>query len=163
MPKIVTRWEELALEAGKVFTPNTPIDERSLFSGRMSQVRRVVDVVNQKGQHAIIYGERGVGKTSLANVLSQYLSRPGFSVLAPRVNCDGGDNFGRIWNKVFDQITLTSRVPSIGFTGGEAIETSSSRALLGRGTPTPDSVRRALTTLSEQALPTLIIDECDRH
>ena len=61
--------EMLDFEAGKVFTPAVPVSERELFSGRIDQLRRVFDAINQHGQHAIIFGERGVGKTSLANII----------------------------------------------------------------------------------------------
>src|SRR5262245_47987345 len=94
-------------EVGRVFTPTAPIDERSLFAGRDSQVRRVVDAINQKGQHAIIFGERGVGKTSLANVLSSFLSGQADIILAPRVNCDSDDTFDSVWTKVFEHIETT--------------------------------------------------------
>src|SRR2546428_144579 len=53
-PKDQERWQALALEAGRVFTPNTPIDAKSLFTGRVAQIRRVVDVIRQSGQHAIV-------------------------------------------------------------------------------------------------------------
>jgi ABC-type transport system involved in cytochrome bd biosynthesis fused ATPase/permease subunit len=90
-----------SIDAGKVFTPTAPIDERSLFAGRTEQVRKVVDAVNQKGQHAVVFGERGVGKTSLSNVLSSFLSGPNAStVLSPRVNCDATDTFQSLWSKI---------------------------------------------------------------
>ena len=64
------------IDAGRVFTPTTPVDERALFAGRSEQLRTVIDVVRQKGQHEIDYGERGVGKTSLMNVLAGFLGIP---------------------------------------------------------------------------------------
>ena len=51
---------------GEVFRPAAPIDRRSLFSGRFEQIGELFAIVGQPGQHAVIYGERGVGKTSLA-------------------------------------------------------------------------------------------------
>jgi len=154
-------WQDLAIEAGRVFTPTAPIDERSLFAGREEQVRSIVDVVNQKGQHAILFGERGVGKTSLANVLSSFLGNPGGSVIAPRVNCDTLDTFDTVWRKIFEQIELTRTVPAPGFARGEVDAPYSSAELLGDSIA-PDSVRRALTVLSNHALPILIVDEFDR-
>jgi DNA polymerase III gamma/tau subunit len=55
---------------GEVFTPSAPIDNQALFAGRVNQLNRIIGAVSQRGQHAILFGERGVGKTSLANVLS---------------------------------------------------------------------------------------------
>lgn len=156
------RWQDLGIRAGAVFTPTSPIDERSLFAGREEQVRLVVDAINQKGQHAILYGERGVGKTSLANVLSSFLGDAGGQVIAPRVNCDATDTFPSVWQKVFEQIELTRRQRSIGFSRESTEEQLDFAQMLGDGELTPDTVRRALTMLAQGALPILIIDEFDR-
>jgi Cdc6-like AAA superfamily ATPase len=153
--------QRLSLEAGKIFTPSAPIDERSLFAGRKEQIRQVVDTVNQKGQHAIIFGERGVGKTSLANVLSAFFSPPGGVILSPRVNCDSLDSFESLWDKVFEQIRLRQSAQEPGFTGKLSERTEPWAAELGKGI-SPDSVRRSLTVLAENALPILIFDEFDR-
>ena len=48
------------------FTPGAPIDSRDLFAGRTRQIDKAINTIFQRGQHAIIFGERGVGKTSLA-------------------------------------------------------------------------------------------------
>src|SRR5262245_52890933 len=101
------QWTNRAIQAGSIFTPTSPIDARSLFAGRDEQVRVIVDVINQKGQHAMLYGERGVGKTSLANILPEFLSNPAGSILAPRINCDSTDSFESVWKKAFEQIELT--------------------------------------------------------
>jgi len=154
-------WMDLGLQAGQVFTPTSPIDERSLFAGRDEQVRLVVDVVNQKGQHAILYGERGVGKTSLANVLSSFLGVPGSTIVAPRVNCDSTDSFGSVWRKIFDQIQLNRSVQLAGFGRQPEATTFSAGEILGSAS-TPDDVRRGLTLLSQASLPILIVDEFDR-
>src|SRR5437879_5365938 len=108
-------WQTLAIQAGRVFSPSAPIDERSLFAGRDAQIRTVIDAVNQKGQHAIIYGERGVGKTSLTNVLHAFMGQQAFPVLAPRVQCDTLDDFGKVWRRVFERIELTQPVSTAGF------------------------------------------------
>lgn len=164
MPEIIAReqLDKLILEAGRVFTPTTPIDERALFAGRRNQLVKVIDAINQKGQHAIIFGERGVGKTSLSNVLSSFLSRPDGVVLSPRVNCDGQDTFELVWKKVFDQITRKKGVPQVGF----APDTKKKRTnLVSDELPksiTPDSIRHFLSNLSQGALPILILDEFDR-
>jgi MoxR-like ATPase len=56
---------------GRVFSPGAPVDKYALFAGRREQVADVINAVNQRSQHVVLFGERGVGKTSLANVLGE--------------------------------------------------------------------------------------------
>lgn len=162
-PDAQTKWTALAFEAGRAFTPTSPIDERSLFAGRDEQVRLIIDVINQKGQHAVLYGERGVGKTSLANVMSSFLGNPAGTVVAPRVNCDAGDSFDSVWRKVFERVESSRGTPSVGFkVGAEAKDVRRRPIEMPRDALTPDAIRRLLVTLSNTALPIIIIDEFDR-
>jgi len=154
--------DSLSFEAGRVFTPTTPIDERALFAGRRRQLQKVIDAINQKGQHAVIFGERGVGKTSLSNVLSSFLSQQtNILVLSPRVNCDGQDTFESVWKKVLDQITRNDAKQEAGFV--KSVKTKRHAVSQELATPTtPDSIRQMLTNLALGSLPILIIDEFDR-
>ena len=150
------------LKAGRAFSPTAPIDERSLFAGRVPQVHTLLRAVSQKGQHAILFGERGVGKTSLANVLSSFLGEAGSDkLLAPRINCDALDTFESVWRKVLDEIHLNRSAQPPGFTS-QATSRSFSSATLLSDPVSPESVRRALSTISRIAVPILIIDEFDR-
>ena len=54
--------------ANRAFSPSSPITEKELFAGRQEQLDRLSDVLSSRGQHALVYGDRGVGKTSLAKV-----------------------------------------------------------------------------------------------
>ncbi|WP_162139225.1 AAA family ATPase [Pseudanabaena sp. PCC 6802] len=93
------------VQAAAVFTPSAPIDSQDLFAGRFEQISQVISAVSQKGQHVILYGERGVGKTSLANVISQIMrSVSGQEVHSAIVNCDGIDDFTSLWQKIFREV-----------------------------------------------------------
>ena len=70
----------------EVFRPAAPIDRQSLFSGRTRQLGDLFAVAEQPGQHAVVYGERGVGKTSLVSVAAEVLSASG--VVTARTTCD---------------------------------------------------------------------------
>ena len=150
-------WDELSLNASKVFTPAAPVDERQLFAGRIDQLRQVVDVIHQKGQHAIIFGERGVGKTSLANILAK-ISSP---MLAIRKNCDSSDNYHTLWEKIFNEIILNKETQQIGFTGEKSIEFTRLMDDV-KGQIIPDIVRQILTRLASKCTPIIILDEFDR-
>jgi hypothetical protein len=58
-------WKQLRIEILGTFTPGPPIEEVAQFSGRKSVIQRLQDIAIEKARHAIIFGERGVGKTSL--------------------------------------------------------------------------------------------------
>ena len=151
----------LSLLAGKVFTPGAAINEKSLFAGRLKQIRRIVDTVSQTGLHAVLYGEPGVGKTSLANVCSEFLSGIDTNILAPKINCVTADTFSSIWRKVFSEVAITKKVRGAGF---HPIERDSN-VLLSDQLPDvirPDHVMAALNELSHHYVTIIIIDEFDR-
>ena len=121
-----------------------------------------MDAVGQRGQHAVVYGERGVGKTSLAKTLSSVLRGLGKSVAAPIVTCDGTDSFTTLWRKMLSELYPPSKeVPGTGF----AVPPAQQAAPLAEQLPetaTPDDVRRILAPLGHGPIVVLIFDEFDR-
>lgn len=163
------KFDKLALQAGQVFNPNSPVNEKDLFSGRVTQIRRVVDVIFQRGQHAVIFGERGVGKTSLANVLSSFVGAPSVTpLITVRVNCDSGDDFTSVWRKLFDEVgsTIVKQSPAfkqaMGFKTGITQESCTADDFVPRADITPNDIRKGLNNVTGFAQPVLIVDEFDR-
>lgn len=77
------------LIAGDVYRPGTSIKALDVFAGRKPQIRQVMDTISQEGRSVLIYGERGVGKTSLANVIEHlYRSVKNARIFAPHIACD---------------------------------------------------------------------------
>lgn len=154
---------ERDLHLGEVFTPAAPIDRLSLFAGREPQRRAVLDAIMQRGRHAVLFGERGVGKTSLAGVLREFLEAAGHLVLVPRVNCDDGDDYSTIWRKAFDDLQFIEQRRSIGFAPELRELVHSANELVGSSDPiTPHHVRLLLERLGQRTLVVVIIDEFDR-
>jgi energy-coupling factor transporter ATP-binding protein EcfA2 len=133
------RFSRLA-QATQVFTPGSPINSLELFSGRMEQVSDVLNAYQAKGQHVALFGERGVGKTSIANILAEALgARPGATrPTSVRVGCTAGDLYQDIWGSIFKKL---------------GIEDHPSNLL-------PEQVRQTLADLDTPTL--LVIDEFDR-
>lgn len=151
----------LYFEAGRVFTPGSPLDERDLFAGRSAQVAKIIDAISQRGYHAVLYGERGVGKTSLSNVLVDYLADMGVTIMMPRANCDASDTYSSVWIKALKDVVISGSRPGLGFT---ADEIAMSRSIVETlpDQVTPDDVRRVLTTLAHNSPMVVIFDEFDR-
>jgi hypothetical protein len=144
---------------GEAFRPAAPIDRRGLFSGRSEQISELFSIAAQPGQHAVIFGERGVGKTSLAAVTAEMFKSA--NMLVARATCDVSDDFGSVWRKAFDELRLYTTTQKVGFTGGTE-ETSSSLARLLGDDVTPHAVRNALEQVSSQREIVVFIDEFDR-
>ncbi|MFF3858128.1 AAA family ATPase [Streptomyces sp. NPDC002209] len=127
----------------QVFTPSAPVASRSFFAGRVEQILEVTGAIAQPGRHVMLYGERGVGKTSLANILREILEpiAPEFGVVV-RINCSTQDTFRTLWVKVL-----------------EAAERDVPESWK-YGTPDPDSVRVQLQHFPKASV--VILDEYDR-
>jgi Cdc6-like AAA superfamily ATPase len=153
---------QLAFEVGSVFTPGAPINDRELFAGRIDQIGQILSAVSQRGYHAVLYGERGVGKTSLSNVLADLLRDTGATgYLLSRVNCDASDDYSSLWRKALRDIIVTKSRPGIGFTA-DHIETSQSVVDALPDKLSPDEVRRVLAHLAKGVTLVVVFDEFDR-
>jgi Cdc6-like AAA superfamily ATPase len=155
-PELLDRMRLVA----EAFRPAAPIDRRGLFSGRSDEIAELFSVVAQPGQHALIYGERGVGKTSLVTVVAEMLG--GSGVLTVRATCDSSDDFSSVWRKALSEISVDRTAQAVGF--GSAVKESSlsGSALLGPGDVTPHDVLRALGAVSTETKLAVVIDEFDR-
>lgn len=128
-------------QVSEVFTPGTPISRYSIFAGRMDQIMEIVNATSNRGQHVVMYGERGVGKTSLANVLTEIFDAMGRTVLKyARINCNSGDDFSSIWRNVGREIDIEF--------GADPYANL-----------TPEDIRFGL---SQQSRSLIVLDELDR-
>ena len=137
-------------EINSAFTPGAPIHSRDLFAGRTKQVERVLNTIFQRGQHAILFGERGVGKTSLANTLFDLLVLSGKSnYRLARINCSAQMRFEEIWRAIFKQITIDAE--ETGLTTLDQLLPDN---------PHPENIRETFQLIHEPSI--IIIDEMDR-
>lgn len=107
--------EQRLLILGQVFSPTSPIQERDFFFGRINQLEKVADAINENGQHAILYGERGVGKTSLANIMSKSYT----NLYHVKITCDRQDTFKSLWERAFESIQFAKTTTGLGFNARE--------------------------------------------
>jgi Cdc6-like AAA superfamily ATPase len=124
---------------------------------------RLIDAVEQPGQHAAVYGGRGVGKTSLAKVMVKTFNNAG-APLSLHYTCSATDTFRTVWRSVFDDLLVTLRTPGFGFTAqATTTAVSSTQVLEEFGQEiSVDVVRRALYALTASAPLAIFIDEFDR-
>lgn len=150
----IVRLQQLAT----AFSPSAPIDQQALFSGRAPQLMDVLTAINQKGQHAVLFGERGVGKTSLARVLSAAVHVGGTPLIVGSINCDPTMTFSSLWHKVAREISIATSRPGMGFTSIPANGVTTLDQMLPAAV-CPDDVRYLFSRVGKTLI---IIDELDR-
>lgn len=146
-PVDATDWDALRFEANELFTPSAPIAIADLFAGRQSHIGRLVDVVSERGRHAIIYGEPGVGKTSIAQVLRYVIPVRTSSIRYVRKAAFSSDDFSSLWLSVFRELSFIHE-------GKQHVVSE-----LYQNGITPADVVRELSMFSENDIPIIVIDE----
>lgn len=99
-------------QVARGFTPAAPIRTRDLFAGRLPQLQKVISTIEEPGQHAVLFGERGVGKTSLANIIHATL---GGQVPCAKAACDSRDKFETVWRRLLEEMPVEFLQQPIGF------------------------------------------------
>jgi len=155
-------WLRIRAQLATAFNPSGPVSSRDLFAGRIEQISRVLSAVSQRGQSVILFGERGVGKTSLASLVHEFwndLARESENyVLSARYNCDPADTFISIWSNLAEIINDVYEQRGDQHPGGESwLELF---AEIRNGAATPHAVRRLLTLAAKRFI--VVIDEFDQ-
>ena len=91
-------------EANQLFTPSAPIAVAELFAGRQRQAAKIVDAIAERGRHVIMFGERGVGKSSMAQIIPFFIPRTPQTVRHIRVQAFPADTFSTVAKRIFHKI-----------------------------------------------------------
>jgi Cdc6-like AAA superfamily ATPase len=153
-------WDALNTLSSSVFTPSAPIDHVELFAGRWEQLTAIKDAVLTKGQHAIVFGERGVGKTSLVRVVGPVMVA--HKVAAPivvRENCSTQDTYASLWRRALREVVLTFPTTVAGFNSVPR-QTQTSLAESVSAEPSVDEVVSVLRKIGDSIV--FVFDEFDQ-
>ncbi|MDX2257466.1 MAG: ATP-binding protein [Hyphomicrobiaceae bacterium] len=142
-------WLSLEWEIRQLFD-GAPIDEEDLFAGRQKEVLRMLEAVMERSRHVVLYGEKGVGKTSLSNVFWKRFNKSLQSFVVARIQAGPQDNFTSLWVRALDELRASAQ------SSGKAdlIPIDADYDVI-----TPTEVRRELKKCSPNAIPIIIIDE----
>ena len=88
----------------EAFTPSQPVSERSMFSGRRELLQQLIMAIEDQRLHFILYGDRGIGKTSILRLLSHLAGDAGY--LVSYVSCGEGLTFSDLARRVGQQVPL---------------------------------------------------------
>ena len=89
----------------KAFTPHTPVVD-DLFCGRMKEIESIFEGLSEKGNHIVLFGDRGVGKTSLARYSCKKYGEAENTDTNIMVSCCANDTFQSVIEKVFTELGI---------------------------------------------------------
>jgi Cdc6-like AAA superfamily ATPase len=138
-------------EANQIFTPSAPVAIAELFAGRQKQMAQIIDAIGERGRHAIVYGERGVGKSSLAQIIPFLLPRGVEHVRHLRIQAFPGDAFSNVARRIFHGIHFEADY-------GEGKKSYSASEFY-PGEVTIDDFLSEMQMFKENELPIIVIDE----
>jgi Cdc6-like AAA superfamily ATPase len=150
--------KELVFRCSRVFSPAAPINNLDLFAGRLKQIERISDAINTRGQHAVIFGERGVGKTSFANIIKDLLISQG--ALVAKINCQDDDYQGA-WRKALAEMDISIEQELMGITRRKKTTRFAADQLFDSSFG-PGEIRRFLQGFNRDNETVVIFDEFDR-
>ncbi|MCT2398403.1 AAA family ATPase [Novosphingobium mangrovi (ex Huang et al. 2023)] len=140
------------------FTPSQPVSSTKQFAGRTAILDGLIRAIEDQRLHVVLYGERGIGKTSLLHVVSQLAEEAQY--LVRYVSCGEESDFGTLMRSVVGTIPLLYHA-DYDPTDEEIEQGTSLDSLLPPGPVTANQVCDIFSRLSGTRL-LIILDEFDR-
>ncbi|MFN3514871.1 MAG: ATP-binding protein [Phenylobacterium sp.] len=103
-PRQADRFATVRMRLRSAYTPSQPITDRRMFAGRTEVLTTLIRAIEDQRLHTVLYGERGIGKTSLLHVLTQAAREARYLVVY--VSCGAGSNFDEMFRTVAGAIPL---------------------------------------------------------
>ncbi|MBM6575442.1 ATP-binding protein [Microvirga sp. SRT01] len=140
------------------FTPSQPVVDPHMFAGRAALLTTLIRAIEDQKLHVVLYGDRGIGKTSMLHVLARQATEARY--LVRYASCGEETSFGDLFRSVAADVPLLFHAdykPT-----SDAIEKGATLAdLLPAGEVTPRQVSDQFARLQGTRL-LIILDEFDR-
>jgi Cdc6-like AAA superfamily ATPase len=157
-PQFADRFANVRLKLRNAYTPSLPVSDRKRFAGRNNVLNGIIRSLEDQRLHIIIYGDRGIGKTSLLHVLSQAAREARYIVVY--ISCGEASNFNDTFRAVSAEIPALYH-SSVNATAASSEQASSLAEMLPEDPVTP----RFMADLFSKLVGTrvlVVLDEFDR-
>lgn len=98
--------EQFRVALPRYFTPAQPISKPDHLHGRHTKLKAIDRALSSPGKHVFIYGDRGIGKTSLARTAVQIHYKDKASDYIPLVACENQSEFYQLIDSIRRQLAI---------------------------------------------------------
>lgn len=88
----------------EVFSPSQPVTERGRFAGRLAFLADLISTIEERLSHVVLYGPRGMGKTSLLHILTTIARESQYRVIYG--SCSAQTRFDDMFRTFLGEIPL---------------------------------------------------------
>ncbi len=157
-PRTADKFAVVRAKLRNAYTPAQPVTDRRMFSGRTKVLTTLIRSIEDQRLHTVIYGERGIGKTSLLHVLAQTAHDARYLVVY--VTCGARSEFDETFRAIAANIPLIYHSAY----GPTSVEGERGDTLVDILPPDAITVRSAVDTMAkiEGTRVLVILDEYDR-
>ena len=148
----------IRLRLREAFMPSQPVVSRNLFAGRERLLERIIGYIEDQRSHVVLYGERGIGKTSLLRVLVE-LARDANYFIAQE-SCGARTDFDQLARSILRQIPIYY-YGAISLVDAQSRERETFHDVVGEEPVTSMQLSRILSNFTGTRL-LIILDEFDR-
>jgi Cdc6-like AAA superfamily ATPase len=103
-PRLSDPFAKVRMRLRAAFTPSLPVTDQRMFAGRNEVLTNLIEAIEEQRLHIVLYGERGIGKTSLLHVLEQSAREARYLVVY--LSCGSSSSFDEIFRSVASGIPL---------------------------------------------------------
>jgi hypothetical protein len=103
-PHLADPLAAIRISLRNAFTPAKPINDQRTFAGRVATLTSLIRSIEDEQLHVVIHGERGIGKTSTLNILSEAARQARY--LQVHISCGERSNFDEVVRAVAERIPL---------------------------------------------------------
>lgn len=96
--------EQIRFRLRNAFTPSRPVVEPAMFAGRIKLLRTLIRSIEDQQLHVVLYGERGIGKTSVLHILRQIALEARYIVRY--ASCGEDTDFSDFFRAILQDIPL---------------------------------------------------------
>ena len=142
----------------EAFMPSQPVLSRNMLAGRSGPLQELIQAVEDHRVHVVLYGERGIGKTSLLGVFAELAQDADYLVV--RENCGADTTFDELFRSISSKIPLIY-AGALDATEAQSRPSGTMADLLPQTTLGPNQVSRLWSSIVGTRV-LVILDEFDR-